>query len=389
MSAPLEGIKVLDFTAMIAGPYCTRLLADLGAEVIKLEPPEGDYMRGRAPLRDGHSVYFGILNCGKQSLCIDLKRRESKPLVAELAGRSDVVVENFRPGVMQRLGFDYAVLARANPKLVYCSISGYGQTGAHSQRPAYAPIVQAASGYDLAQMGYQDGLDRPLKSGIFTADYLTGVHAFGAICAALVRRNRTGEGEHIDCALMDAMLGMLAYEVAEAQVPMKQRRPLFRATRAKDGFLILAPVSPANFEAMARAAGHPEWMNDPRFASADLRVQNWIALMDELDAWAEDKPAIECEAAMTRGGVPCSRYFTVKEAMDSDYAAERGAFARVADAAGEFNAPNPPFKMADAGAGGSVPLLGADNRKVMHRLLGRSEAEIGKLDQEGVLCGTR
>lgn len=389
MNAPLAGIRVLDFSAMVAGPYCTQQLAALGATVVKVEPPEGDYMRGRAPLRDGHSLYFGVLNCGKQSLCIDLKKQDSKPLVKALAAKSDVVVENFRPGVMQRLGFDHAALAAANPKLVYCSISGYGQSGAGAGRAAYAPIVQAASGYELAGMNYQDGLDRPLKSGIFTADYLTGVHAFAAICAALVRRGATGEGAYIDCALLDAMLGMLAYEVAEAQVPQPQRRPIYRPTRARDGFLIVMPVSPANFSDMARAAGRPDWTTDARFATHEARVANWEALMGELDAWAAGKPAAECEDAMTREGVPCSRYFSVAEVMASSHAAERGMLAPAVDGAGAFLAPSPPFRMQGVTPGGRVPALGEHNTAVLQDFLGRSASQIAQLEKDAVLCRPR
>ncbi len=382
----LAGIRVLDFSAMIAGPYCTRLLADSGAEVIKLEPPEGDYMRSREPMKDGFGLYFAVNNAGKQSVALDLKHPRAVSLVRELAAKSDVVVENFRPGVMKRLGFDAATLRAANPRLVFCSISGYGQEGAHAALPAYAPIVQAASGYDLANLGYQVGLERPLNTGIFAADYLTGVHAFGAICAALVRRANTGSGDTIDCALMDAMVGMLGYEVAEAQAPVTRPRPLYQATRAKDGFVVLAPVTQANFEAMARAAGRPEWMADPRFASAQARVANWDALMSELDRWAGDKTAADCEVTMAAGGVPCGRYRTVREVRDARYAAERGLFADARAGKARFRVPNPPYKMAGAGARPRVALLGEDGAAVLQRVLGRTPREIEELEKEGVLC---
>jgi CoA:oxalate CoA-transferase len=382
----LDGIRVLDFSAMIAGPYCTRLLADSGAEVIKLEPPEGDYMRGREPMKEGFGLYFGVMNAGKQSVAIDLKKPQSAALVKALAAQCDVVVENFRPGVMKRLGFDSKALRAVNPRLIYCSISGYGQDGKHASLPAYAPIVQAASGYDMANLGYQRGIERPLNTGIFAADYLTGVHAFGAVCAALVRRARTGEGETIDCALMDAMLGMLGYEVAEAQAPVSRPRLVYQATRARDGFLVLAPITQANFEAMARAAGHEEWMADPRFSSPSTRGANWDALMAELDRWAADKSAAECEATMAAGGVPCARYRTVREAMASPYAAERGLFSRVTAGKAEFLAPNPPFKMTGARAGARVPLLGEHGRDVLEKVLGRAPEAIARLVEEGVLC---
>ena len=153
----LSGVRVLDFTTIVSGPYCTRLLADLGAEVIKIEPPEGDFIRMQPPIRAGKSAYFAHLNCGKKSLAIDLRQPGASDLIRELAAKSDVVVENSRPGVMQRLGLDYATLAQMNPRLVYCSISGFGQSGPWATRSAYAPMLHAASGFDLVNLSYQNG----------------------------------------------------------------------------------------------------------------------------------------------------------------------------------------------------------------------------------------
>ena len=376
MSGPLDGIRVLDFTAVIAGPYCTRLLADLGAEVAKVESPEGDHMRGREPLRqaaDGssHSAYFGGLNSGKQSVVLDLKSAEGIKLALQLAAKADVVVENFRPGVMGRLGLGYEALAALNPRLVYCSISGYGQSGVAAGRPGYAPILHAACGYEMAYMRYQGSLDRPLKSGIFVADVLAGSLAFGGINAALVRRERSGQGEYVDLSLMDAMLGMLVYECQEAQFPAKYARPLYRAIKARDGFLIVAPISQANFEDMAEVCGHPEWVSDERFSRAN-RARNWEVLMNLLDQWAGSRSVDECEKTMLDGGVPCSRYQTVGEAMQSDAVKSRGTFGKVHDEAGEFLSPNPAFKLrnADAHVRGEVDRLGASNAKVIAAWLG-------------------
>ena len=155
----LDGIRVLDFTAMMSGPYATRLMADLGAEVLKIEPPEGDHIRSRPPTRQGRSTYFAQLNAGKKSLALDLKKPAAIALVKQLVAGADALVENYRPGVMQRLGLDYDTLAAINPKLVYCSISGFGQTGSWSGRSAYAPVLHAGSGYDVANLSYQDGIE--------------------------------------------------------------------------------------------------------------------------------------------------------------------------------------------------------------------------------------
>jgi CoA:oxalate CoA-transferase len=386
LPSPLHGVRVVDFTAVIAGPYCTRMLADLGAEVIKLEAPEGDLMRSRGPMKDGQSLYFGGLNCGKQCIAIDLKHARSAALVKELVARADVVVENFRPGVMARLGLDYATLSALNPGLVYCSISGYGQGGPDADLPAYAPIVQAASGYDLANLGYQRDAGRPLNTGIFTADYLAGTHAFGAICAALFKRAGTGNGSRIDCALMDSMLGMLAYEVAEAQAPVDAPRLLYQATKASDGFFIVAPISQANFEALARATGNPGWLADPRYALPAARAitQNWNSMLAELDVWAADKTVAECEARMSASGVPFARYQTVGEVMASPYAAQRGAFATVKSGPVEFRTPAPPFKL-DGIKVGDVPGLGEHSASVLERVLGYTPAAIAQLRSDGVL----
>lgn len=339
------------------------------------------------PLRNGVSLYFGVLNAGKSSVAVDLKQAAGVALVKDLVAKADVVVENFRPGVMKRLGLDHAALASVNPRLVFCSISGYGQSGASASLPAYAPIVQAASGYDLANLSHQQGLERPLNTGILTADYLTGVHAFGAICAALAQRERTGSGAVIDCAMMDAMVGMLAYEVAEAQEPQSSPRLLYKATRAKDGWFMLAPISPANFEAMARAAGHVEWIRDPRFVGA-ARIQNWDAMLEELDRWAADKTVAQCLAAMEAGGVPCGRYGEVRELVSSSYAGERGLFSEVEAGPTRFLAPNAPFKMAGAGAEARLPALGEDGRRVLMEVLGRTQQEIDRLIEEKTLCAS-
>src|SRR5262245_48539686 len=169
-NAILHGLRVLDLTTTIAGPHCTRLLADLGARVVKIESPEGDLMRTRPPLREGVSSYFGQLNAGKRSVVLDLKQPAAADIVRRLARASDVLVENFRPGVMTRLGLDYPALGPTAPTLIYCAISGYGQSGPSAARPAYAPVVHAASGYDVAHLSYQEGRTRPDNNGIFIAD---------------------------------------------------------------------------------------------------------------------------------------------------------------------------------------------------------------------------
>jgi CoA:oxalate CoA-transferase len=371
---------------MMSGPYATRLMADLGAEVIKIEPPEGDHIRTRPPTRHGRSTYFAQLNAGKKSLALDLKQAEAIALVKQLVVTADVLVENYRPGVMQRLGLDYETLSALNPKLVYCSISGFGQTGSWAGRSAYAPVLHAGSGYDIANLGYQDGLERPLKNGIFVADVLGGSLAFGAVQAALFKAARTGRGDQVDLSLMDAMLGLLVYECQEAQFPAERRRPLYQPTKARDGFLLIAPVSQNNFEALARATGHPEWTSDPRFATIHAREHHWGELMALLDDWAGPQSAADCEAAMNAGGVPCSRYYSVREAMDAPPVVERGVLQTVHDGSGSFQVTNPAFRFRDspAHARDSVPELG-EHGPALLRALGLGDAGIEDLMTRGVL----
>lgn len=385
-SGILDGIRILDFTTMMSGPYATRLMADLGAEVVKIEPPEGDHIRSRPPMRQGRSTYFAQLNAGKMSLALNLKRPEAIDVVKQLVATADALVENYRPGVMQRLGLDYETLAAVNPKLVYCSISGFGQTGSWAGRSAYAPVLHAASGFDVANLAYQDGIERPLRNGIFIADVLGGALAFGAIQAALFKALRTGRGDQVDLSLMDAMLGMLVYECQEAQFPAERRRPLYQPTKARDGFLLVAPVSQNNFEALARVTGHPEWVSDARFATITAREHHWGELMALLDDWAAPRSAAECEAAMNAGGVPCSRYYSVREAMDSPPVVERGVLQTIRDGSGEFQVLNPAFRFRDAPAHARdrVPELGEDGPELL-RQLGLNAAQIKGLVAQHVL----
>ncbi|HJZ19939.1 MAG TPA: CoA transferase, partial [Bradyrhizobium sp.] len=183
-----EGLRVLDFSTTIAGPHCARMLADMGAEVIKIEQVEGETMRSRPPLRNNCSTVFGQLNVGKKSLVLDLKSSGAIEAVRRLVAGTDIIVENFRPGVMRRLQLDYGSLRELNPGLIYCSISGYGQTGPSAELPAYAPVIHAAAGYDMAHLSYQPGRSRPDYCGIYHADVIAGTYAFGAIAAALYQR---------------------------------------------------------------------------------------------------------------------------------------------------------------------------------------------------------
>jgi crotonobetainyl-CoA:carnitine CoA-transferase CaiB-like acyl-CoA transferase len=350
MAGALDGLRVLDFTTTIAGPHCCRLLADLGAHVIKIEAPEGDMMRTRPPLRNGASSAYGQLNAGKRSVVLDLKSPKAVEAAKRLTAVSDVVIENFRPGVMRRFGLDYEVLKAVKPGLIYCAISGYGQTGPSAELPAYASVIHAASGYDLAHIAHQGGVERqPDYCGIFIADVVTGTYAFGAILAALHQRERTGQGQMIDVSMLESMLSLTLNEMQAAQFAIaKPPRPIFGPITASDGYVSLAIASERTFQALAVACGHPEWPTDPRFAKYDDRRLNWDALIAELELWSIKRSRAEIQAVFDRHGVPSSPYRTVKEAMADPQIAHRGAFTEVEDAGGAFLALNPPFRMSAA-----------------------------------------
>jgi CoA:oxalate CoA-transferase len=385
MTGPLQGRRVLDFTTTIAGPYCTRLLADLGATVVKIEAQDGDMMRTRPPLRDGASTSFGQLNAGKQSIVLDLKRREAQDVVRRLLGTTDILVENFRPGVMRRFGLDYQALAELQPSLIYCAISGYGQTGPSAELAAYAPAIHAASGYDMAHLTYQQGRERPDNCGIYIADFFSGTYAFGAIMAALVQRAETGRGQLIDVSMLETMLSLTASEIQAAQFPVPPSgRPMFGPVRTKDGYIMPAVASERTFVGLCRAAGREEWVTDRRFAVYANRRRNWGELIDELELWSGALSTAECQAAVERNGVPSSPYRTVREVMEDPQLAHRGAFAEVHDAGGTFRVLNPPFRMSEAmvQVGGFAARLGEHTREVLVAA-GFEAAEIDRLIASG------
>ena len=382
----LDRVRVLDFTTTIAGPHCARLMADLGAEVIKIESPEGDMMRSRLPIRGGASTSFGQLNAGKKSLVLDLKRPEAVEIVHRLVKTADVVVENFRPGVMQRFGLDYAKLQPVNPALVYCAISGYGQSGPSAGRPAYAPVIHASSGFDLAQIAHQIEPRRPDYCGIFVADVLSGTYAFGAIMAALLQRQATGSGQMIDVSMLESMLSLTLGELQNAQFEVPPPgRPIFGPVATKDGYVNLSVASERTFQSMAAAACRTDWLTDPRFQKYQDRRVNWGALMDELEEWSKTLPTAEVQAIFERNGVPSSPYRTVKEAMADPQLTHRHALTEVHDKGGSFLALNPPFRLSASRAAAQpfVAALGEHSTSVLAEI-GYSPDEIAALAEAGI-----
>ena len=349
LTRSFHGLRVLDFSTTIAGPHCTRMLADMGAEVIKIETAEGETMRTRPPLRNDCSTAFGQLNVGKKSLVLDLKSPQAIEILQRLVATADVLVENFRPGVMRRLKLDYGSLQKFNPKLIYCSISGYGQTGPSAELPAYAPVIHAASGYEMAHMAYQPGRSRPDYCGIYHADVLTGVYAFGAISAALHQRHGSQKGQHIDVSMLESLLSLTLNELQWSQFEVKQtQRPLFGPIETADGYVMVAIASEKTFQSLMKVIGHPEWVADPRFAKYSDRRDNWADLMNGVEAWSRTLATAKCLAELNDEVVPCSAYRTVAEALSDPQIAHRGALSEVSDGGGTFKVLNLPFRMSGA-----------------------------------------
>ncbi len=381
MTRPLDGLRILDFSTTIAGPHCSRLLADMGADVVKIESPEGDLMRSRPVQRDGFSTMFGQLNAGKKSIVLDLKNPASIAAVKKLIATVDILVENYRPGVMKRLGLDYPELAKINPRLIYCAISGYGQTGPGAGRPAYAPVIHASTGYDMAHLFYQQGRQRPDNCGIFVADYASGAYAMGAILAAVHQRHATGKGQMVDVSMFETLVGMLLGEVNRAQFDFEMpSRPMYGPIEASDGYVMLATASEKTFQDMATAAGRRDWLTDPRFEKYKERRMNWGLLVDELEEWSKQMSVAEVVAALEKQGVPCSPYVTVTEALKDPQVEHRGSLCTIEDGGGTYQSPAPPFRFSGSPlqSGPKVAALGEDTRTVLAQA-GLTQSEIEAL----------
>ncbi|WP_331376909.1 CaiB/BaiF CoA transferase family protein [Sinorhizobium chiapasense] len=330
MSRPLAGIKVLDLSRVLAGPYCTALLADLGAEVIKVEPPAGDDYRHIGPFSQGESALFTLNNRGKRSIALDLKSADDLALAEAIAARVDVVVENFRPGVAARLGLGAEALRAANRRLIYCSISGFGQEGPFKDLPAYDLVVQAMSGL-MAGTGEEGGA--PLKTGESIADLLAGLFASWSIMAALVQRNTTGQGATLDVAMYDALFSMLttshALHLYAGQLPRRvgNRHPLstpFGCFATRDGQVVIAVLNARQFAALAHLIGAPEAADDPRFATDTSRTEHEPALKALIESWSRAVTTEEAVAALSAASLPAAPIWDIAQAISNEHAAMRG-----------------------------------------------------------------
>jgi CoA:oxalate CoA-transferase len=383
VSLPLAGIRVLDFTRVLAGPYCTALLADVGAEVIKVEPPGGDDYRHIGPFRDGESLLFQAVNRGKLSIMLDLTKVADRRVALDLAASADAVVENFRPGVADKLGVGFEALSTANPGLVYASVSGFGQTGPQATRPAYDIIIQALSG--IMSVTGDPGRD-PTLVGESICDVAAGLFASWAIMVALHERQRTGRGRRIDLAMLDAMIALqplvVARFVATGRAPTRvgNRHALsapFGVFRTADGPIVIAVLNDKLMRALCALIGHPDLHKDARFASDSARLENEAALRAVIEGWTLTRSKAEAVDELTEAGVPAAVIQDIAEALASPEAAGRELLHEVEHPKlGKLRLPQQPahFVGLERGVTRPAPGLGEHTREITEGLAKRGTA---------------
>jgi CoA:oxalate CoA-transferase len=388
----LEGIRVIDLTRVVAGPCCTRTLADLGADVIKIEPPNGDLLRRGVPKVGGVAVSYAQQNAGKRHLSIDLTQAAGQDLVRRLAVDADVFVENYRPGVAERLGLGVDAIRAMRPDIVYCSITGYGQTGPAAMRRAYAPVIHAELG--LVDLNARERGTRPLPEAVSHADFAVGAQAATGILAALVHRLRTGEGQHVDVSMAETMLAVNEWTAVEANGGFGDEISPFRPGKAallecSDGVWVQIPGNPTTaIFRIATALGR----------EADLEARGWSGpvdtqgrdddVRDVLQAWASEFATVTAfEAALEASRIPLGEVKRLADVPNEGWAQARGAFVNVRIGEEQLAIPRSPFRFSSGPAGprSGAPTRGADNRSALKELLGLGDQEIDALEAAGVL----
>jgi crotonobetainyl-CoA:carnitine CoA-transferase CaiB-like acyl-CoA transferase len=388
-------VRVLDLTRVLAGPFSTMMLGDMGADVIKVEEPgKGDDTRSWPPFVGGEATYFMAVNRSKRSITLNLKAPAGRDILSRLIAKSDVIVENFRPGTMARLGFGYPELARRHPRLIYCSISGFGESGPEAQRAGYDLIVQAESGVmDLT--GFPDG--PPVKVGNSIADLVAGMSAAHGIALALLARGRTGKGQKIEIGMLDVMAALLTYQAGiyfgTGARPTRRGNAHpsivpYEVFRAADAYLTIGVANNSLWERCCGALDRPDLARDPRFDTESKRVEHrgeLIPLLNEiLGARAADEWLKRLEAA----GVPAGRIKTVPEVCESEHLKARGMIVSLSHpTAGQVTVMGVPIRLHGTPGAAVVPppRLGEHTDEVLTRLLGMKAAEVTALRRDGVV----
>ena len=392
---PLHGVRVIDMTRVLAGPFCTMSLGDMGAEVIKVEEPgKGDDTRAGPPFVHGEATYFLSVNRNKKSLTLDLKAPDGQEILRRLLASADVVVENFRPGTMERLGFGYETLERANPRLIYCSISGFGESGPEAHRPGYDLIVQGESGV-MDITGFPDG--PPVKVGNSIGDLVAGMAAAQGITLALLSRSQTGKGQKVEIGMLDVMASLLTYQAGlywnAGGRPARRgnEHPSivpYEVFKAQDVYITLGVANNSLWDRTCKALDRPDLIKDPRFDTEANRVTNRKVLVPLLNEILGARPADEWLARLDKAGVPAGRIKSVAEVCESAHLRARGMMVSLAHPkAGSIRVMGVPVRLHDTpgGAQAAPPLLGQHTDEVLTKLLRMPKARVEKLRAAGVV----
>ena len=375
---PLQGIRVLDLSRVLAGPYCTMVLGDLGADVIKVEPPEGDETRGWGPpFAGGESAYYLCVNRNKRGIVINLKTDEGKKILRDLALRSDVLVENFRPGTLEKFGLDFTTLHEINPKLIYCSITGFGQTGSMKDKPGYDFMIQALGGL-MSITGEPEG--EPMKTGVAVVDLFAGQNAIIAILAALQARTLTGRGQHLDISLFDSQLGWLANVASNylisGKLPKRHGNAHanivpYQSFQASDGWFAIAVWNDKQFVRLCEMLGKPEIAADEKFATNSGRVRNRVEIIPLLASIFKDASVFEWLTKLNEAEIPCGPIQNFEQVFSMPTVKEREMLVKMDHPTiGKLPLVGSPLKMSDTPVQYRLhpPLMGEHTQEVLREL---------------------
>jgi crotonobetainyl-CoA:carnitine CoA-transferase CaiB-like acyl-CoA transferase len=392
--APLDGITVLDLTRVLSGPYCTMLLADMGARVIKIEQPKkGDDTRAWGPpFLAGESAYFLSINRNKESVTLDFKHPQGRAVLDRLLAKADVVVENFRPGTLAKLGLGYASLAKMFPRLIYCSVSGFGQTGPRRAEPGYDAVMQGEGGL-MSITGAADG--PPYRLGVAIADIVSGMFAAYGVAMALVARERSGRGQQVDIAMLDATVAMTDIVTNFASLGKHRlnepKNAILDPFRAADGWFVMQLVREHQLERISQLVGHPEWPGDPRLATRE----GWAEHLDDMlrpaiEAWASSMTRMEAVEKLSAAGIAAAPIQTAPEVVADPHLQARNMLVEMERSDGVDRPviiPGNPVKMSKVAEGPElrVPWVGEHTRSVLAEELGLDDDAIDKLVADGVI----